>query len=121
MVCVALRPPIPTKSHTSGQVVRYVGHALHATGHHHVVVAQHDALGAEHQRLHAGGAHLVDGGARGRFRDSGAKCRLTRRSLAHAGLQDIAEDHFVDVVAGDAGALETGADCNRTQFGGRYR
>lgn len=40
------------------EVVRGVGHALEATGHHGPSVTERDALGSEHHRFHARGTHL---------------------------------------------------------------
>lgn len=40
------------------EVVRRVGHALEAAGHHGPSVAKRNALGSEHHRLHARGTHL---------------------------------------------------------------
>ena len=43
-------------------------------------------------------------------RQARAQCRLARRRLADAGLQHIAEDHFLDLLRLDAGALDGGLD-----------
>ena len=44
------------------------------------------------------------------LRDSALDLRLARGNLALAGLQDLAEDHVLDLVGVDLGALERGLD-----------
>ncbi|MCY1360175.1 hypothetical protein D9M69_467900 [compost metagenome] len=49
------------------QQVGRVGHAFHATGHHHIGTARQQHVVGQNRRFHAGAAHLVQGGAAGRF------------------------------------------------------
>lgn len=47
-----------------GQIVRDVGHALHAAHNDDLLLTQRDGLRAQHQRLHPAGADLVDAARR---------------------------------------------------------
>ena len=50
---------------SSLEVVRHIGHALHASGNHDLLLSSHQVLRGQHDGLHAAGTHLVDGGAGG--------------------------------------------------------
>ena len=73
------------------QQVRRVGHALHPAGHHHLVGAGQQHVVREHRRLHARAAHLRQRHRARAFRQAALERRLTRRGLALAGHQAIAE------------------------------
>lgn len=64
-----------------GQVVRRVGHGLHAARDDDVRLAEHDLLRAQHDGLDAGGAHLVHRRAAGGLLEAGAQRCLPRRRL----------------------------------------
>ena len=55
----------------------------------------------------------------GRLRQAGAERRLARRRLALAGHQAVAHQHFVDGVAGHAGALDRGLDRDGAELAAR--
>ena len=97
------------------QVVRRVGHRLHAAGHDALLVPGADRLGREHDGLEPRAADLVD---RERW-DSAGQARvdrgLARRRLTRAPLEHVAHDHFVHVVGLDAGAAHGFADGERAQ------
>jgi hypothetical protein len=60
----------------------------------------------EHGGLHAGAAHLGQRDGAGALGQAALERGLARRGLALAGHQAVAEQHFADGVAGDAGALD---------------
>ena len=93
-----------------------VGHALHAAGHRDLRAAGEDQVMGEHRRLHAGAAHLVDRGRAGGKGQPRAERRLARGRLALSGGQHAAEDHFVDLVRGDTGALQRRLNRGRAKF-----
>ena len=86
--------------------VRRPAHALHAAGRDQFGVAGPDRLGGEHDRLQPGAAHLVDRERRDRVRQPGQEGRLPGRVLPEAGLQDVAEDDFVDLLRRRLGPLQ---------------
>jgi hypothetical protein len=73
-----------------------------AAGGQHVV--------GEHHRAHAAAAHLGERDRAGAVGQAGLAHRLARGRLALAGHQAVAEQDFVDGVAGHAGALDRGLD-----------
>ena len=99
--------------------VRPQVHVLHAPGHDHVRVPGPDRSGAQHHGLHAGAAYLIDGGGADALRQPALERRLARRRLARTGLDDLPHDRLVDLLGGDAGALDCGADGRGAQVGGR--
>ncbi|MNE03951.1 hypothetical protein D3C80_964710 [compost metagenome] len=88
------------------QHVGGVGHAFHATGHHHAVAARLEQVVGQHHGLHAGAAELVDGGAAGGGGQAGIQRGLARRALLEAGGQHVAHDHFLHVGRRNAGAAD---------------
>ncbi len=97
--------------------MRRVGHRLHAAGHHDLELAGPDELVGQRDRVQPGQADLVDQQRRHAHRDAGLDRGLPRRHLPGAGLQHLPEDHVVDLVAGDAGALQRGLDRDRAEVG----
>ena len=55
------------------------------------------------------------------LRDAGLDLGLARGDLALAGLQDLAEDHLLDLVGLDLGALQRGGDRLAAEVGGVER
>jgi hypothetical protein len=81
-------------------------HVLHAADEIQVAVA---GLDRRRRHRHGGGARnadAVDGDRRHAVGDAGLELGLAGGVLAEPGLDDVAEDDFVELVAGDAGALE---------------
>ena len=72
----------------------------------------------EHRRAHAAAAHLAQRHRAGSVGQTGAAQGLARRRLALTGHQAVAEQHFVDGVAGHAGALDGGLDGHGAQLPG---
>ena len=70
------------------QIVRDVGHGLHASGENNIAVTSHDAEGGRHDRFHAGRTYLVDGGAWRVQGQRGAKDSLSGGGLANTSLKD---------------------------------
>ncbi len=95
--------------------MRGLAHAFLAAGDDDVAVTQHDRLIAQGHGAQTGAAQLVDAIGRAFDRDAGVDGGLTGRVLTGAGLQDLAHDHFVDVLGGNPGALHGGADRDFTQ------
>ena len=73
-------------------------------------VAGADRLVGEADRPHPRGADLVDRLRGDLLRDPGLDLRLARRDLPLAGLQHLAEDHLLDLVGADLGALQRRLD-----------
>jgi hypothetical protein len=103
-----------------GQQVGRAGHALHATGHHHVDRAGRQGVVGHDRGLHAAAAHLVDGGRLDGKRQARADRRLARGGLAEAGRQHAAHDDLLDLVARNAGPFDGRLDRRRAQFGGLH-
>ena len=76
--------------------LRGVAHALHTTRNHDILVAKLDLLGANDDALEAGCADLVNGRRVCLFRDAGEESGLTCGRLAYTGLDDIADEDFLD-------------------------
>ncbi|MNN23692.1 hypothetical protein D3C81_1370970 [compost metagenome] len=100
------------------QHVGGVGHAFHATRHHHGVGAGLEQVVGQHHGLHAGAAELVDGGAAGGGGQAGIQRGLARRALLEAGGQHVAHDHFLHVGGCNAGAADGLAYGQRPQVHG---
>jgi hypothetical protein len=96
--------------------VRRVGHALHAAGDDDAGAARHQHVVSEHHGAHARAAHLRERHGARRLRQAGTERRLAGRCLPLAGHQAVAEQHLVDGVAGNAGALDGGPDGDRTEL-----
>ena len=94
-----------------GHDVRRARHRLDAAGDERVAVADHDRVGGRVDRLEPGAAQSVD-------RLAGDLDRQPREQRAHArdvavvlaGLIGRAENHVVDIVRVDIGALDRGLD-----------
>ena len=74
---------------------------------------------AMRDRVEAGEAHLVDGDRRDAHRDAAGDAGGAGGVLPGAGQDDLAHDHVVDLVAGDAGLLEGALDGDTAEVGGR--
>jgi len=90
--------------------VRCRRHGLHSARYDHVELAGPDQLGSERDRVKSGQADLVDRERRDRHRDASRSRGLPRRDLARSGLQHLAHDHVVNLVAGQAGSVQRGLD-----------
>ena len=101
--------------------VRRVGHALHATGHHHRCRPCSQHVVREHHRPHPRAAHLGQSDRASAVGQTGATHRLARRGLTLAGHQAVAHQHLVDGVARHARALDRGANRHRAQLPGSER
>ena len=98
--------------------VRCIGHAFHATGHHHAGAARGQHVMAEHGRAHAAAAHLAQRHRASAVGQPRLAQRLACGCLALAGHQAVAEQHFIDGVAGHTGALYRRPYRHSTQFPG---
>ena len=101
-----------------GQQVRRLGHRLHAAGDDDLELAGADQLVGQRDRVEAGQADLVQRERGHRHRDAAGDRGRAGRVLAGAGLDDLAHDHVVDLVAGDAGPLQGGLDGDAAEVGG---
>ena len=101
--------------------MRRVGHRLHATGHDDLGVAGADAPVGLVDGVHAGEAHLVDRGGRDVHRDAAVDGGLAGGDLPGAGLEDVAHVDVVDLVAGESGLVECGADGEPAELDGGER
>ena len=99
-----------------GQVVRSVRHRLHAASNRDLQVTGLDRLRGEHHGLETGATDLVDGDGRGAVGDAGEPQRLPRRVLPEPGLQHVAHQHFLDLLAGHAAARQRLAYDNATEL-----
>src|SRR5206468_2259023 len=98
-------------------VVRGVGHRFHTARHDALLVARPDRLGGEHHGLEPRPAHLVDGERGDRPREAGVDRRLPARRLAHAALEHVPHDHFLDRAVLDPGAPHGLPDHERAEPG----
>jgi hypothetical protein len=71
--------------------------------------------------VHARQAHLVDRRGRHRHRDTGVDRSLACGDLTGARLQDVAHQDVVDLLTGEAGPFECGADGEPAELGRRER
>ena len=102
-----------------GQDHRRARHRLDAAGHDDVGLAAADLLRRRGDGLQAAGAQPVDGVAGDLVRQAGQQRGHARDvAVVLAGLVGGAEDHLVDRVVGDAGALERGAEDERGEVVG---
>ena len=104
-----------------GQQVRRIGHAFHAAGDHHLVAAGQQHIARHHGRLHARAAHLGQGHGAGAFGQTALERGLARGSLALAGHQAVAKQHFGHQFRRHAGARHGGLDGRATQVVGGQR
>jgi hypothetical protein len=100
------------------QQVRRLGHRLHPARDRDVEVADPHGLVDDARRAQARGADLVDGLARDLLRDAGLDLGLAARDLALAGLEDLPEDHVLDLVWLYLRPLERRGDCGAAELGG---
>ena len=84
----------------------------------HSSAARADQVDREHRGLHAGSADFVDGRSSGRVAKSGDPHGLTCRRLFQSRADDVADDHLVDLLSGQACVIQCGADCVRAEFRG---
>ena len=92
------------------RAVRRLAHRFLAAGDDDVAVAVGDRLIAERDRAQAGAAQHVDLPGRRLHRNAGADRGLPAGILAFARRQDLAHDHFGDVLALDPGAIQRRLD-----------
>jgi hypothetical protein len=104
-----------------GKQVGRAGHRLHAAGDDDLGVACLDHLIGEVHRVDAGEADLVHGHRGHRHRHASRHRSLARRHLTRAGLQHLAHEHVVDLVAGDARPGERRPDRVAAEIGGGQR
>src|SRR5690554_761775 len=95
-----------------------VGHALHATGHHHIDTASQQSVMGDDRRLHARTAHLVQGGAHRGLGQPDRQRRLARRCLTEAGGQHTTHQHFLYRLGGQTTALDRSANRRSTELRG---
>ncbi|MCY1231471.1 hypothetical protein D9M72_439210 [compost metagenome] len=91
-------------------------HGLHAAGDDDIRITGCNLLHAERHGTKTGTAELVHAPGGFLLRKTRLHRRLTRRVLALAGLQDLAEDHLVDLACLDACALEHALDDGGAEF-----
>ena len=93
-----------------------LAHALLPAADHDLGVALRDLLVTEGDRPKSRTAKLIQR-PRGAFhRDTRLHRRLTRRTLARAGLQDLAENNLIHVGGLHTRPLQRGADGDGAQF-----
>ena len=102
-----------------GEEVWGVRHRLHATGDDDLELSGADQLVGQGDGVQAGQTDLVDGDRGDVHRDAALDRRLSRAELPGAGLQDLAEDHVVDLLTRDAGPLQGRLDGEATEVGSR--
>ena len=106
---------------SAGQQVGRLAHRLHPPGHRDLSVAGADREVGDADRAHARGADLVDRLRGHLLGDAALDLGLARGDLPLAGLQHLAEDDLVDLLGGDAGALQGGLDHVAAEVGGVER
>src|SRR2546430_2236384 len=94
---------------------------LHTARHDALLVARPDRLGGEHHGLEPRPAPFVDGERGDRPRQAGVDRRLPARRLAHAALEHVPHDHFLDRTVLDPGAPHGLADHERAELRGGER
>src|SRR3546814_716598 len=99
------------------QVIRYVAHAFHTTGHHDVFCTRCNTLSRQHDCLCAGCTHLIDRG--GWDIGESRKFRgLRSRCLAQIGRQYVAEQYLLHIIGRQIGPIDGFLDGYTTQLGG---
>jgi hypothetical protein len=106
---------IPVPGPRTGQQVRALRHRLHPTGDDHVELPEADQLICHGDRVEPGQADLVHRQGGHAHSDPALDRGLTGRDLARAGLDHVAHDHVVDLVAADPGALQGRRDRERAE------
>ena len=81
-------------------------HVLHAANDHHVRFACLNHRSSHVDDLQAGTAYVVDGECGNLHRNAGFHGRLAGRTLAEAGLQDVAHQHFIHILGLNARAAD---------------
>ena len=99
-----------------GEQVRGAAHRLHAAGDDDLGVAGRDHLVGEVDGVEPREADLVHRRGRHRHRDARLGRRLPGGDLALAGLEDLAHQHVVDLLGGEAGAAEGFGDGEPAQL-----
>jgi hypothetical protein len=98
-----------------------LAHALLAAGDDDLGVAAQHRLHGQMHGAQAAAADLVDGHGRHLVRQPGVERGLPRRVLADAGGEHLAEDHLVDLLRLQPGALQQGLDDDGAEGGGGQR
>jgi hypothetical protein len=98
-------------------VVRGIGHALHATHHHHLRIAAGNRLSAGDHCLEAGAADLVDGGTGHRVGQPSEDRRLSGGGLSDTALKDATEEDLVHLLGIEAHPLQRGLDGDGAELG----
>ena len=98
--------------------VRGGGHVFHATDDHDFGVAVIDHGGRHIEGLEAGAAEVIQCRSGHLIGETGISGRLTGRILAEAGLDDVAEEHFVNLFGFDPGAFQGFPNDNFTELDG---
>ena len=93
-----------------GEQVRRLGHGFHTARDDDFDLAGADQLVGKRDRVDAGETNLVNRDRRHLLGDSGLDRGLPGGDLAGAGLQDVAHDHVVDVLALHSREIESGPD-----------
>lgn len=100
-------------------VVRNLGHVLHATGDLGLSKTKLDVLRSESDGLETRRAHLVDGDGLDALRNTGEDGSLASGSLANRGRQDIAHVDIGNLLDRDLGLLKGGLDGDSSKLGSR--
>ncbi len=100
-----------------GQEVRRCRHVFRAAGDYHAGVAALDRLGGQHYGFHAGAADLVDRCRSHRRGQPGGDGGLAGDVLPQARPHDVAENHFIDLVRGQARAAQGFSDRHTSKVG----
>ena len=103
----------------AGQHVGRQAHAFLAAGDDDLGVAIPDRLRREHHGFQSGAAYRVDGECRHTLRQAALDDGLTRRVLAGAGRQHLAEDQLVDLLAVQLRTLQQRSNDGRAEIGRR--
>ena len=97
--------------------MRNAAHALGSTRHDEARFAGADVLGREDDRLESRAARLIHGEGDPLLRDAGLHHDLARHVGTAARLPRAAVDQLVDVLGGDAGALQRRSRRGDAQLG----
>ena len=101
-----------------GKQVGGVAHRLHATRHDHAGFVEANGAIGHGDSGETGEADLVDRGRGHAHGNAGADGCLAGRDLARARLHDVPEEHLVDGVGRQGGAVEGAGDGGRTELRG---
>ena len=105
----------------TNQQVGSLRHRLHTSGDNRVELSSADHLIGEGDRVDPRKAHLVDRQGRDRHAESPGDRRLTGCVLARTSLQDLAENHVVNVSRLNSRALERTGDRESSEVSRRQR